>query len=384
MSLVHSRVIKGGNLVFLALFLKLLLIPWTVGVFSVEGGAIINYCLDGVILGVPFVLGMYTFKKFPYIYIGFFVTLLSYLASTAIYTNNNPFAFMTLHMKIYGVFITYSLFWCFYELEPALFKKNVKLLLYSIIVLSLLGFFFLPGSINRLVVWLPSYFGALHSTAYVIVASIFITSLLLGFNLISKLFAVSLIITLSLLVFFGWGVRTAALLIAIYFTLNFSRIAVLREGTKLNEILLPLSLLLLAALLIILQFLDGATFASGRLAMYEEKIIQLADNNLLRWAIGNGYGSDLINTDIWWWAAKGAHSDFLTMLVEGGSIYLLTFLSVCFLLLKDGGGYLKAVLIALLFSAMFSNGVFVRPAAGYLCALALVLARGLDEKSAKW
>ena len=108
--------------------------------------------------------------------------------------------------------------------------------------------------------------------------------------------------------------------------------------------------------------------------MYIEKYHQLSRNTLAAWFIGNGYLSDLILTDVWWWAPKGAHSDFITFLVEGGIFYLGGFFYCIRTLMKMHANLPeKLIVVAILSTSMFSNGVFARPIAAYLLSLVFVI-----------
>jgi O-antigen ligase len=84
---------------------------------------------------------------------------------------------------------------------------------------------------------------------------------------------------------------------------------------------------------------------------------------------GRGFGSDLVSTSEWDWTVKNSHNDFLTYLVENGIPFTIVFLALMISLLTLSrkvsvfsvcliGGYLATSLI--------SNGLAVRPLAGYL------------------
>tara|TARA_R110001592_G_scaffold148193_1_gene372973 strand:- start:4420 stop:4857 length:438 start_codon:yes stop_codon:yes gene_type:complete len=124
----------------------------------------------------------------------------------------------------------------------------------------------------------------------------------------------------------------------------------------------------------IFDFRTFDNFTSGRISMYSEKLDQLSNNTFFNWLLGNGAGSDLIMTDFWWWAAKGAHSDFITFLVEGGLIYFgLTSYTVIkfYKLLNRSEG--KLLLISFIFTSLISNGYLVRPLPSYLFFFTLAI-----------
>ena len=61
------------------------------------------------------------------------------------------------------------------------------------------------------------------------------------------------------------------------------------------------------------------------------------------------------------------------MLVEGGVIFLASFLYILNQYYSNGNSFIKCLIIAAMVSALFSNGVFVRPIAGYVFSFCLVL-----------
>ena len=87
-----------------------------------------------------------------------------------------------------------------------------------------------------------------------------------------------------------------------------------------------------------------------------------------------GAGSDFITTESWWYDDKGSHSDFLTFTVENGIPYLLLFI---FLIVTIIPYYKKinliyfSLLLGYFLSSLISNGIAVRPLAGYIYFIVL-------------
>ena len=232
--------------------------------------------------------------------------------------------------------------------------------------LSLVAILFFNPSLNRLNIYLPIYFANIHTNSYVI------TSTLMGFSYFvyrsqNRLILVLFLILSIILLYLGYGVRTATLMFVIfclpliYFASNVFKLLVFK-------ILLCLPFLAAFLFLVKIEF-DWINFSSGRTLMYQQKIDQLKGFNLIDWAVGRGAGADLIQTDVWWWAKKGAHSDFITVLVENGFIYfLLIILSYLMLLIltKRTNLIFAALVISSLFSSIISNGLAFRPHANYI------------------
>ncbi|KAI3595327.1 hypothetical protein D8I24_7948 [Cupriavidus necator H850] len=250
-------------------------------------------------------------------------------------------------------------------------------------VLAVIGFATLPNAVNRDETWWPAYFDGLHSSSYVLFACALIGYVLLKHRVYRqgwiKLLVIASILFCSWAFLFAWGVRTVIFASVIGYLLY-----------RFRARYLVMSLIL--AIVVAGQlygtvgfnygFADLDLFSSGRLSMYQEKVNQLSRNDIAGWMIGNGYGSDLIQTDVWWWAEKGAHNDFLTFLVENGALYVCIFCLLLWVLLRACKGYPFAICMAysMIFTSLVSNGYFVRPLPAYIMFLALYMSMALSRR----
>jgi hypothetical protein len=367
----HRHKVKVILLViFWAFSAKLVVSQWAVGDLSLPIAKTINYTCDGVILFAAIWAILYVNPKFLYIYVIAGVTGISYAVSTSLFTNQQSWEMMNNHLKIYLPLVLFPVLLRAYELNPHFFIRLVKNIGILASLLFIYGLIFLPNSMNRLEEWWPVYFGGLHITAYVLLALTLVVYYLMRLKEISSKLAVALIIFMMCCINFGLGVRTAVLAFLVFVMFQLSNKLTYNKKTIFK--VLPLLVLVSVILFMFVYGIDDK-LTSGRFSMYMDKYEQLMSNGLSQWLIGNGYKSDLIETDVWWWAAKGAHSDLITMLVEGGVFYLAGFFLVLYRLYTAGSHDFKCVLLAMVTTSVFSNGVFVRPLAGYLFMFVLVL-----------
>lgn len=313
---------------------------------------------------------------FKFINTYFILSLPFFVASSYLYGDGVTESIKS-HLKIYSPLLLLS-FIASYHLDRRNQLRNFSLYLIVLIAfLALVGISILPNSINRIDegfsdgLWWPTYFVNIHTTAYLIVSCFFICFALWRVGVVNKITMLAVLIVCLYSVAYGWGIRTAAMSILILWV------------WLLVPIILPQISIRIAAIgfgliaLVIYYFIffdvnEVDRLSSGRISMYFAKIDQLMNNTLLNWMIGNGVGSDLIYTDVWWWAPKGAHSDLITYLVEGGAIYLTIFLMMFRKLFKLFNTLeSRAILISILFTSTVSNGFFSRPLALYIAVMSL-------------
>lgn len=376
-------------LAMLSLVVKMAISPLATGDYQIASFRLVNYACDAGILFSVLLYLPYTYKAFLFIHSAFWLLLFFFVLSTLMYTNAGGGAAISQHLKVYLPLLFFSMLASYFHRNKASAIGFSRLIAIITAFLLVLGLLILPVSMNRMEVWWPSYFGGLHTTAYMAMAVLFISyAFVLNGRLSGRTFVVISALIL-LCIFFGWGVRTAAsaIVLLIFFVY-------LRKVKLGNAPLLLLSFpLMILGMIFILVFVVGTDefdyLTSGRISMYQDKFKQLAGNSMINWLIGNGAGSDLIETDIWWWAAKGAHSDLLTFLVEGGVGYLLVTLAVIVKIYKLlGKSEARFFLFVFVFTSTFSNGYFTRtlPAYVFLFSLALAFAfsyaqqEQLDEK----
>lgn len=131
---------------------------------------------------------------------------------------------------------------------------------------------------------------------------------------------------------------------------------------------------LITLLIVLILDLDLDKISSGRLTMYGDKFELLGSYTFIEILFGRGFGSDLIVTEKWWWDEKGSHSDYITYVIENGIFYLLTFLVVILSLIRINRKT-NLIIISLVFgyllTSLISNGIAVRPLAGYVFFMGL-------------
>lgn len=254
-------------------------------------------------------------------------------------------------------------------------------------ILLIIGFIYLPSHPNRLEIWFPAYFQGLHSSAYVMVISYFIfCALAFNSNIYKIRYEIAYILLTSLYLVKCFGVRTA--MIAFLFFILLRLVNALKISVAFTSFYIFLAILLfIFATDLFNNIKDYDHVTSGRLSMYGEKIDQLSRNGVAQWLIGNGVGSDWIETKIWWWTPKTAHNDYLTILVEAGFVGLFSLFYIVFMVYKTIPIQVRnigiPVLLSFLLTSAGSNGIMVRPVASYLLfyCLSVLYARSSKDTS---
>lgn len=356
---------------FVSLCVKLIIAPWSTGVYLNPVGQLLNNLCDATWIVATLIGAVYIFRAYKTVFVPAIVVAISYCLSTVLYTDESALSFLSWYLKVFIPLLAAPVIWECSKQEKALLLSRCKFLVVLIAALVFIGLAFLPNIMNRLVSWSPAYFSGLHSTAYVACMSAILVHALYKHQHVSIKLFMAYLAVVFIFVYQMWGVRTASLLLISFYLINFLM------NSKLGRYKLSIYIpYFFAAMLVLLLFVDMSIInstSSGRISMYIDKYEQLMENDVLQWLIGNGYKSDLIATDIWWWALKGAHSDVITMLVEGGVIFLASFLYILNQYYSNGNSFIKCLIIAAMVSALFSNGVFVRPIAGYIFSFCLVL-----------
>ena len=376
------------NLALFALFIKMLISPWATGSYEQEVMKLLNYACDAIILlailaYIPFVL-----KLFLFVYLAFFILLLSLVTSTLIYTDGTAFDAVSSHLRVYSPFLFFTMLASYFSKAPRFAVSiSIKFCVFTVVLL-IVGLIILPSSENRLELWWPAYFGSTHTTSFMAMSVFFISFTLLMVGKIKQNTLLFIGAIVFCCVFWGWGVRTvlgAILILLGAFYLN--KIRFNSNQGLLKVVVISILLMFSFMVAFIFDFRAFDNFTSGRISMYGEKLDQLSNNTFFNWLLGNGVGSDLILTDFWWWEAKGAHSDFITFLVEGGLIYFgfTSYILIKFFNFLDKSEG-KLLLISFIFTSLISNGYLVRPLPSYLFffSLAIVFAfynkRDLNER----
>jgi hypothetical protein len=117
---------------------------------------------------------------------------------------------------------------------------------------------------------------------------------------------------------------------------------------------------------------DGAaTMGSGRVGAWQERFEIALHRGWEFNLIGTGPGSDVRFTDVWWWEAKGAHSDLLTLFMEFGILGLAATVLLIVLLARRVGPRGRIALAAALVGALISNALLDRPVQALFFGLAI-------------
>lgn len=245
----------------------------------------------------------------------------------------------------------------------------VDITMLVVVACTVYGFIFFEMSNNRNVLWMPAYFSGVHTTSYLWVSVFFA----LIWKTKNTRGAVILWIAFFLFIAMSWGVRTAQAALLL-FSFPYILSSIRAENIKASVYMSILFLIIIALVYVVTEPLIISSldwWSSGRLSMYSAKLEQLAGFGIAAVLFGKGVGADLISTDIWWWVAKGAHNDYLTLLVEQGMLFLICVFLLLGYLFKSfkGDRFLGLVVIVYAFTSMVSNGFMVRPLAAYVIFL---------------
>lgn len=248
-----------------------------------------------------------------------------------------------------------------------------------VILLSVYAFFNFESEINRGLILLPSYFGGVHTSSYILLSSFFILFAIYFKNQNNfkiKLFYLTYVILCFYMFSIGWAVRTIFLSIILFFYLYFFSIKINKDPIKSFIFLLILIFITLLILntfnLINFQNLDQ--ISSGRFSMYNEKLILISNFTLKEFFLGKGYGSDSIFSQVWWWAEKGSHNDYITLFYENGILFMIIFIILLIKLYKLLSSNIeKNLFIIILFTSLISNGFLTRPIAMYIIVLSFLI-----------
>jgi len=249
----------------------------------------------------------------------------------------------------------------------------------AVIILSVYAFLNFEPEINRGLILLPSYFGGVHTSSYILLSSFFILFTIYFKNQNNfkiKLFYITYIILCFYMFSIGWAVRTILLSIILFFYLYFFSFKINKGPIKSFTFLFVLILIILLILntFNLLDFQNLDQFSSGRLSMYKEKLILISNFSLKEFFLGKGYGSDLIFSQVWWWAEKGSHNDYITLFYENGILFMIIFLILLNKLYKLLSTNIeKSLFIIILFTSFISNGFLTRPIAMYLIILSFLI-----------
>jgi len=251
-----------------------------------------------------------------------------------------------------------------------------------IIIISLLNFYafinFSP-EYNRTERFLPSYFGGVHTSSYILLSTYFL--LFIVYETSQKSFAFKIFLTIytifCLYMFMlGWGVRTILLSFSLFHILNYLSKKNFKNPFSNFLIIfftiIFLTLVLLEFNIIFIENID--LLASGRISMYDEKFSLIRNFTIAEFSFGKGFGSDLIFTEVWWWDTKGSHNDFITIFFENGILFFILFvitLNNIYKLLENE--LLKIIFLTMIATSLLSVGFMARPIPSYLMVLVFLI-----------
>jgi len=365
----------------LLLTLKLMLAPH---ISTVDSAKWTSYSADiGIIfISAATLLRNSGHKKSSFHVLLLVLSLTALIALSAVVNQVSLFESLANSARTLGP-LTY--FFALQSLRPIGARRIGLIGCYVVIVsctLALVGFATLPNAVNRDETWWPAYFDGLHSSSYVLFACALIGYVLLKSRVYrsggTKLILIATILFCCWAFLFAWGVRTVIFASVIGYLLYRVRAPYIATAVVFFVII---AAQVYGAVGFDYEFKDFDMFTSGRLSMYQEKMNQLSRNDLMGWIIGNGYGSDLIQTDVWWWGEKGAHNDFLTFLVENGALYVAVFCMILRALLKacKENPFALCMAYSMIFTSLVSNGYFVRPLPAYILFLSLYMSMALSR-----
>lgn len=335
-----------------------------------------TYVFDFGIVVCSFLAFSKMVRPYFLVYEAFLLSVLSFLVSTMLHSGD-LFSALSSVSRLYTPLLLFSVLVVLHKDCPDSLLAKIKILFFAVTCLIVIGFVFLPMMANRnegdfINLWWPAYFLDLHTTSYVATALAYMAFVIIGSSL-QKWFRVfsAVAIPIIFIIAFGWGIRTATLSIIFFYMAVLIPLLVKKANVDLYYLALAI-IFVMSAFYAGSNFESVSQFSSGRLDMYVAKIDQLGMNDIFSWLIGNGVGSDLIYTDIWWWAPKGAHNDFLTYLVEGGIFFLAVLLYVIYTLYKSTECYYaRMMFISIVLPSFFSNGFLMRPVALYVAVFPL-------------
>ncbi len=250
-------------------------------------------------------------------------------------------------------------------------EKKVKFFILYCLILVVFGILVFDPSYNHWRNWLPIYFTSLHTHNYILVS----IAIGIGYMLYKNgryLYLCAFLISYFLFLYFGYRIRSA-LFFYLIFAVGITY--VIHDFFKMFWVkLIVIVPIILAFYLAINSGFDLNRYSSGRVTMYKAKIEMLKEYSASEYLFGRGKGSDFIRTKDWWYEKKNSHNDVLTFLIENGIVYagLFIFLILSLIIFSNKVNIITAsVLFGYLSASFLSNGLPLRPLAGYILFLML-------------
>ncbi|MCB1993158.1 MAG: hypothetical protein H6852_17165 [Geminicoccaceae bacterium] len=211
----------------------------------------------------------------------------------------------------------------------------------------------------------------IHPSAKYLVLQLVLIDLLRRGRLMSPPLAHGLV-ALCLVVLLGYAGRNQLVFVVSYYLalvyFRWNRITLIRWSPPL------LACLFLTASLIALQLgSDVASWGSGRIGVWQYRIVLIWNRDIVPFLFGGGVNADFIWTPEWSFADEGmsAHNDYLHIIMDHGIVGLIAIATMIAGLWSRVFVEGRAVLIAMLINSFFSNGFFQSPLLAMLLALVL-------------
>jgi hypothetical protein len=174
---------------------------------------------------------------------------------------------------------------------------------------------------------------------------------------------------LSLYLLYSLHVSTAQLVIAIpiAWSMSYGRIKIWSQfqGYRTTRSVLICLAMVLAVVIAHEVLINSAGQAnqigSGRLATWQGRISELPQRGLAKNVIGTGSYSDFQVNSVWWWDAKNAHSDLITMIMEFGFMGVVALLFFCRSFLSRCPNRGRGIPIGFFAGCIMSNAFLDRP-----------------------
>jgi len=361
---------------FFLVFLKLIL-------SGVSETGVAARSVDVIFVAVLFVYLIrysgYYFHTIPNLQIAI-IFLSSTFFLTELFTNKNLIDTIFNFLKVVTPYIAFMVFYKLLRENKPVFVRLTIFVVLGCYLLTIVGFFALSNEMNRGVAYAPAFFGGLHTSSYVITLSGICAYILWKLNAISGRLAFICLLASLILIVVAWNVRTSQMLFLIFFAVQYWK--------SIRKFVIPLAFItlicLLTALLILmltngtqgLSFNTITEFSSGRTTMWLYKLQLLSNRSLIEFIFGQGSGSDLVLSDVWWWAAKDSHNDFLHVTTELGVVGLVGLLSTLWIqrcTLSRNQLLATSLFSAYISASVLSNGLVYRPIPSFIFAIAAAL-----------
>lgn len=122
-----------------------------------------------------------------------------------------------------------------------------------------------------------------------------------------------------------------------------------------------------------IQALGIEAVGSGRLGSWLTRLNEFSARDISLQILGTGPYSDFQITELWWWDAKNAHSDIVTLLMEFGALGLVAISAFSFRMYRKWPPAAQIVLLSVALGAASSNALLDRPSVGIAWGLALYM-----------